>query len=228
MYKNAHIEISKKEYTYTITVKDYHKHKDFVSTIIQTFIDTNGQEKKPHLEKDYSLRSQIAVDKIVSLETLITNDDMTDEYFKILFKSLAFQLENLNKKNLTILHYKPKHTYLFVFDFVGVFIYLNPEDVYSLKKERIMIDCPYEKTFFTAPELKKITEIPDYTMKKQASFWSFAALLIHYLSQYLKIKEPKNEKDMITVLNKIKHKKMYWALQRCLEADPDRRYLKYI
>ena len=28
MYKNAHIEISKNEYTYKITVKDYHKHKD--------------------------------------------------------------------------------------------------------------------------------------------------------------------------------------------------------
>ena len=44
----------------------------------------------------------------------------------------------------------------------------------------------------------------------------------------LKIKEPKNIKDMTTVLNKIKHKKMYWALQRCLEAVPERRYLIYI
>ena len=228
MYKNAHIEISKNEYTYTITVKDYHKHKDFVSTIIQTFVDTKGQEKKPHLEQDFTLRSQIAVDKIVSLETLLKNGDMTDEYFKILFKSLAFQLENLHKKNLTILHYKPKHTYLFVFDFVGVFIYLNPEDVYSLEMERIMIDCPFEKTLFTAPEIKQITAIPDYTVLKQASYWSFAALLIHYLSQYLKIKEPKNIKDMTTVLNKIKHKKMYWALQRCLEAEPERRYLIFI
>jgi len=41
-------------------------------------------------------------------------------------------------------------------------------------------------------------------------------------------KEPKNIKDMTTVLNKIKHKKMYWALQRCLEAVPERRYLIYI
>ena len=228
MYKNAYIEISKNEYTYKITVKDYHKHKHFVSTIIQTFVDTKGQEKKPHLEQDFTLRTQIAVDKIVSLETLLKNGDMTDEYFKILFKSLAFQLENLHKKNLTILHYKPKHIYLFVSNFVGVFIYLNPEDVYSLEKERIMIDCPFEKKLFTAPELKEITEIPDYTIKKQASYWSFGAMLTYYLAKFLKLKEPKNEKEMVTVLNKIKHKKMYWALQRCLEAVPERRYLIYI
>ena len=48
------------------------------------------------------------------------------------------------------------------------------------------------------------------------------------LSKYLKIKEPKNIKDMETVLNKIKHKKLYWALQRCLEAVPKRRYLIFI
>jgi len=114
MYKNAHIEINKNDYTYTITVKDYHKHKDFVSTIIQTFVDTNGEEKNPDLEQDFTLTTQIAADKIVSLETLLKNGDMTDEYFKILFKSLAFQLENLHKKNLTILHYKPKHIYLYL------------------------------------------------------------------------------------------------------------------
>ena len=228
MYKNAHIEINKNDYTYTITVKDYHKHKDFVSTIIQTFVDTTGEEKNPDLEQDFTLTTQIAADKIVSLETLLKNGDMTDEYFKILFKSLAFQLENLHKKNLTILHYKPKHIYLFVFNFVGVFIYLNPEDVYSMEMERIMIDSPFEKTLFTAPELKEITAIPDYTVVKQASYWSFGAILTYYLAKYLKLKEPKNEKDMITILNKIKHKKMYWALQRCLEAAPERRYLIYI
>lgn len=228
MYKNAHIEINKSDYKYTITVKDYHKHKDFVSTIIQTFIDTEGNEKKPELEEKFTLKSELAVDKIISLESLIKNGDMTDEYFKILFKSLAFQLENLNKKNLTILHYKPEHTYLFIFNFVGVFIYLNPEDVYPIESERIMIDCPFEKTFFTAPELKKITQIPNYTIIKQASYWSFGALITYYLAKYFNLNKPKNEKNIKTVLSKIKHRKMYWALQRCLELQPERRYLIYI
>jgi len=97
-----------------------------------------------------------------------------------------------------------------------------------MEMERIMIDSPFEKTLFTAPELKEITAIPDYTVVKQASYWSFGAILTYYLAKYLKLKEPKNEKDMITILNKIKHKKMYWALQRCLEAAPERRYLIYI
>ena len=156
------------------------------------------------------------------------------------FSSVANQLRNLEKYNLTIPFFE-------ITDFVVInsstIIYINNEKVLPIKDEQLIIDIPYKKSQFFSPELNNCSSLPCKISSKSAMF-SLAALIAFLLTNekvskeiiengfFWRIPTPPNEKMDIgkpaLLLDIIYNTKLYWALERCLMVQPDQRYCLFI
>lgn len=123
-----------------------------------------------------------------------------------IFLCLMKQLKQLEEHNLTIPIYNLKdikkngEEYCFVDD----------SKTFSLEKDMIVFNKLFIKNDFTANEILSIRELPTLIFKT-ASYWSLGKIIEHCVGD-------KN----------IEHSKLYWALKRCLENNPRKRYLVYI
>ena len=106
------------------------------------------------------------------------------------------------------------------------FIYLNTTKFLPLDHDKIKINLPFKKNnLYISPELKKIKKFPT-TIYKQSTYYSLGLLVSNCLTP---IKESKrNMEEFKKHLESILNTKIYWALLRCLEYEPEDRYYLYI
>lgn len=119
------------------------------------------------------------------------------------------------------------------------FIYLSCEYLEKIDKNNgtIMVCFPVEPfTFYVAPELLNVTELPSYVNYK-TSYFSFGCLLLYALlennefyNEYIKENDTLRHKKIIEYLNRlsIRGTKLYWFIERCLVIEPENRSILFI
>lgn len=126
---------------------------------------------------------------------------------------IEFQ-DNKNKRQSS---YDTKH--------VTYFFYLNLEHFVELKDLDLSINSPINKSnLFISPEMKQIKHFPT-TVKKQSTYYCLALLLCNCFS---KISKNMDYDNLVKHLEMIKETKLYWSILRCLEQNPEDRFLLYI
>lgn len=119
------------------------------------------------------------------------------------------------------------------------FIYLSGEYLEEIDQnnETFMLCFPVEPlSFYVAPELLNVTELPSYVNYK-TSYFSFGCLLLYALlennefyNEYIKETDTLRHKKIIEYLNRlsIRGTKLYWFIERCLVIEPENRTILFI
>lgn len=98
------------------------------------------------------------------------------------------------------------------------FLFLNDQKMGDIKLQKIQINNPPKKSLFFSPELKSIKKIPS-SISYKCSFYSLASLIV-----YCYLNTPLESENIENQLKPIYTTKLYWALLRMLEINPEKRY----
>tara|TARA_Y100001970_G_scaffold219969_1_gene270056 strand:- start:131 stop:790 length:660 start_codon:yes stop_codon:yes gene_type:complete len=99
------------------------------------------------------------------------------------------------------------------------FFYMDAEKALPIESGQITIASPYKQSPFFSPEFKNISGIPTY-ISAMSGFYSLGALVCYCMTNTY------DSENYQTLLQTIYATKLYWALERLLQIDPnDRCYL---
>ena len=119
------------------------------------------------------------------------------------------------------------------------FIYLSGEYLAEIdpNNDTVMVSFPIDPlTFYSAPELLRVIELPSYVNYK-TSYFSFGCLLLYALlennefyNEYTKESDTLRHKVIMEYLNRlsIRGTKLYWFIERCLVVEPENRSILFI
>ena len=220
IYKNESCKVEKiKNQKYKITIFTEKKYPIFWKNV------------KTNLEKDRNKKDFLFdAQEVLPLNTFLKQSDRTLSYLfcKLIFLNIGKQFEYLEKDGYA-------SVFLDINDILVIvskdekdtrFIYLNTTKFLPLEHDKVKINLPFKKNnLYISPELKKIKKFPT-TISKQSTYYSLGLLVSDCLTPIKKLKRNMDEfkKHLESILNT----KIYWALLRCLEYEPEDRYYLYI
>ena len=97
------------------------------------------------------------------------------------------------------------------------FFYMDAEKVLRIESGQIAITMPYKESPFFSPEFKEISSIPTH-ISSMSGFYSLGALVCYCITKKYVGDEYKS------LLQSIYSTKLYWALERLLQIDPNDRF----
>ena len=170
--------------------------------------------------------------KVETLTDLLkrNNKMLSYHHLNFLFLDLGKQLDHLekdgygimsiSKKDIVVIHLDDKENNI-------VILFLNIDDCEPIINNNYQINMPYDtKYIYNSPELSVVNALPFKFNYRKSIIYSIALLVIDCL---------KTIKDMEYSLEYYsKHiecilgTKLYWALLRCLENEPEERFFLYI
>ena len=100
------------------------------------------------------------------------------------------------------------------------FFFMNAEKVLSIERDQIAITVPHKQSHFFSPEFKSIAGIPA-NISAKSGYYSLGAMIAYCLTKQFIGDEPEHYK---TVLESIYTTKLFWALERLLEVNPENRF----
>jgi len=100
------------------------------------------------------------------------------------------------------------------------FFIINTSRVLPVTNSNIVINTPYKRTPFFSPELQNLTGIPANVNWKSA-YYSLASMIVYCLTGEHILG---NESSPGEILDALAETKLFWALMRCLEPEPQERY----
>ena len=168
---------------------------------------------------------------------------MSYYHLKLLLLHGKKLLKSLTKDNIGVTHFN-------IDDFIIVntektrkdskFMFLNQDKFIELVNGNLEIDTVFnKKSMFLAPELLEIKSLPT-TIPNKTSMFSLGLMLCHCLDSFDKkefntndLKRLDNKEGKFSLMIKkhlesIVNSKLYWAMLRILEINPDERYLLWI
>lgn len=180
--------------------------------------------------------------KVESLKDILKRKDtLSYRHLKELFNNIAKQFESLEKDNFC-------HLFININDIIRVeldsqtqiggtgndviFLYLNTQDFLSIEDKKTKILKPFDKKhIFISPELKNINSFP-IQIHINSQLYSLAILTCYCGEWNKNQKKYENIEQNIDFfkeyLSNISNTKLYWALLRCLEPNPQQRIYLYI
>jgi hypothetical protein len=146
------------------------------------------------------------------------------DFSLIIFYFISKQLEYLIKKEKKCFYaFKPEN--ILIIDENKV-IYVS-EDLFEIEDNYLTIWKPFlQKKYYISPELSRILSIPSKIHYKTI-YYSLALLIINYIFQDTS-RSINTRISSFFFINKIKGTKLYYALNRCLEEEPEKRALLFI
>lgn len=223
IFKNKTCKIDKlSQQKYKLTILDGEKFKNFWINI----------KKKLKIIDDNKNNFTFEADNIITLQKLAKKKEKKLSYHhcELLFLDIGKQFEGLEKDGLCHLFLDDDDIILVDNDKsennISSFLYLNATKVLPFTKDKVKINMPFKKDhLYLSPELSNIKSFP-IEVSKKSTYYSLAMLVSNHLIPY------KNKKKSMEIFKKhmesILESKLYWALLRCLEEDPDDRYYLYI
>ena len=213
-----------KEKKYKLIIEDYNSHKTFWKHNIKK-IDII--EKKEETNK---LVIVFTAEEIITLKMLLKNKKnklgyKQSESLFIFFQNLIKNLEKDDFSNLLInlndiMVINPRMA-------IPDFFYMNTKYLLPVKQNKIEITSPFLKNnHFLSPEMLNLKEIPSYINKK--SIYYSIGVLISYVINNTIFKGKYTEEDIIDNLDTIYQTKLYYAVTRCFNENPEDRFLLYI
>ena len=140
---------------------------------------------------------------------------------------LSKQLSYLiNYENKCFYTYDPKN--VIIID-NKIFAYLSQDHLVDFKNNNLYIYSPISKdNYYLSPELSKCTKLP-VIINYKTIFYSLGLLLLESLLDK-KVEETREEtlEEKMSKIESLKETKIYYFLERALNAIPDERFLLYI
>ena len=166
-------------------------------------------------------------DKLISLPNLLkeNNNELDYELSKILFFSLSQQIEIILNKEISPLSLKPEDIYFIESGEKKVFLFLNLDNVFEINEGKIEIRTPFRQHKFFSPELRIVKSFP-VTITKKSIYFSLGLCVANCLNKFSE--RITIDFDFKNHIEMIKETKLYWALLRCLEKDPQNRFCLFI
>jgi len=166
---------------------------------------------------------------VCSLNVLLKKQKykLTEKQVLCLIQSLSYQIKWFEEKNLTFLGWNVED--IIVIDdfyfFIGTNKFLQP---FHADMGVIQLFVPYEKPYFSSPEIININKLPS-SIHYKSCYYSVGLLIVFcLLGEYLlKGNDIPSKEHIELVLKPIHLSKLYWFLLRCLHAEPDKRILLY-
>ena len=160
---------------------------------------------------------------IIGFNDFIKTESFIYKHAERFFLNIKKKIKNLEESNKTLSEIKLENIYyLELSNDNFMFLILNSESLIDINDEKIEITQPLEKSSkYFSPEMKKLTKIPSEISYKSC-YYFIGMIIVDSLK--------KIEKDFVleTHLPSLCETKLYYALERCLEENPENRYLLYI
>lgn len=205
IYDTKNISIISQKDKYIFEISEYIENKIFFDTFINNI----------NINKN-NFKITIYADEINTLEYMLSTRKLKEIDCENIFLFLMKQLKSLEANQLTIPVYNLKDIIYFKIGEKYSYYFLNCLYIFKVDASKIMINKLFIKNEFTTNELKNLNEIPNFDILATASYWSLAKVIEYCL------------KIMDKTLVDIKYSKLYWSLKKCLEKDPEHRYLIFI
>ena len=151
---------------------------------------------------------------------------LTERQVLCLIQSLSFQIKWFESNNLTFLGWNLED--IIVIDNFYFFIATNKFLQPFLGIDAIELFVPYEKPYFSSPEIININKLPA-SIHCKSCYYSLGLLIVFcFFGEYLlKGNDIPSKESIELVLKPIYLSKLYWFLQRCLQYEPEKRILLY-
>ena len=217
IYENKYILIKKKnqkEYSFFFKKWDSDARKFWVNfpfSLMKIISENNNVEKNT---KEYILRA----DKMMMFPAYLKkNKKMSYNSAMALLYDVGNQLQSLEMFNMGL-------PFLNLEDILVVddkhFFIINTTRILTIKNKNIKIETPYKKSFFYSPEIQNNKSIPA-KINWKSSYYSLASIVVYCLTGEYVLG---NKKSSGEILNVLYQTKLFWALERCLEEDVNKRY----
>ena len=201
-------------HSFILNDEEYKKYFDLIKEFV-----------KVDVERKVAFR--IKTLKILSLKDYLKqNQTLTYNEALSLFLDIGEQLKFLQHMGKGYVNLNLKDIFLIQTDNDNVsFLFLNVSSFFSVKNDVLEIDKTFQKNGFISPQIKNINQIPTNISYSQTIFYELSAIVCNCfgsISSGSTFMEYKNHLDCIL------ETKLYWALLRCLEDNPEDRYYLYI
>jgi len=207
IYDTKNLSITSLKDKYIFEISEYIENKIFFDTFINNI----------KIDNTNNFKITIYADEINTLKYLLSNDKIEEYEYENIFLFLMKQLKSLEANQLTIPIYNLNDIIYFKIGEKYSYYFLNRSYIFDVRmSNKIIIDKLFIKNEFTSNELKKINELPNFDILATASYWSLAKIIEYCLK--------KIDKTLVD----IKYSKLYWALKKCLDRNPNHRYLIFI
>ena len=210
-----------------ITIINFNKYKNFWKTTIKN-IKNVEQKKNANMDTVLSFKAG----KCHTLKELlkIKSNNLSYRHAEYLFTIIGEQLKNLEKDNYSLFELDLDDIIIVVYGdgWANVsLLYLNTDKFKKIdEKGNIVINKPFKKTNnFLSPEVKSISEIPA-VFNKNCWIYSVGYMISYCLNNDVLKKNSKD--DIGELLKELDTTKLYYAVMRCLEFEPNKRYYLYI
>jgi len=157
------------------------------------------------------------------------NNETFLKYDEILFVlySISSQIYNLEQMGFTFFGFDIKD--ILVINKKYFFI-INPSKLVSINNKNLITFLkPFQKPYFSSPEMLNLNELP-MSLNFKSIYYSLGSLLVYCMFQeyILKGNDFKNMDEIEKILVPIYKTKLYWCLKRCLEIKIENRFLLFI
>ena len=195
-------------------------------------VNWEGETKKFWLNFAFQLLKIIEKKKIgdnyhrftIKANSVMTLKDLLKKYKnKLPYEMCMELLYNIGNQIQTLERFHLGIPFVDLEDIVVVdekkFLFLDDEKLLDIKKGQLEIVEPLKKSSYFSPELLKISKLPS-TVSYKSAFYSVASLT----GFCFKGKQITIEDDHKEVFKNIYTTKLYWALLRMLESNPNNRF----
>jgi hypothetical protein len=231
IYSSENISIVKKNKSFILEVKNTQE------TTNKLLFDSLQVDKlhslisKTECTKDKKCSIEFKAKNILMLKKLVNSLDYK-ELVK-LFLCLKKQISYLHEKNYGILFFNINDIVAIENNDSYYFMYLNSSNLYTIEDNILNVTQSFNKrenSCFIPPELFSFNAIP-FQIHYKVSFFSLS-MVIAYLLEGKKVDYTNptswNIDDFVKICEPIDNTKLFWALMRCQNNDPNKRFLLWI
>lgn len=223
MYKTTSLKLEKKQNNYFLHIKN----NELMNKFMNSFLLSTKQVIEEYNNKKL-IDNQLVRLKLFANEIIPLNDYLKEKInymtLETLYNNINIQLENLKKSEVGVVKISPKDIFVFKNTDDIQFIFLNSDNIVDMNfKNKIMLIKPFKKDDYLAPEIMNIKKIPT-TVSNKCSYWSLGKIILYCLKNYKDNDKINVNYDRENILNKIMNTRLYWAVQRNIEKNPNNRY----
>ena len=164
---------------------------------------------------------------VCSLDVFFKNQHfkLTEKQALCIIQSISYQIEWFEKKNLTFLGWN-MHDIIVINNFY--FFIATNSFIQPIRFDKIELFVPYEKPYFSSPEIVNVNKLPSYIHFKSCYYSLGLFIVFGLLNQFLlKGNDIPSQEHIKDVLKPFRFTKIYWFLLRCLQDEPEQRILLY-
>ena len=229
IFKTKTCTLKKNSNKFTLNYENVDKFQNFFETLKKKLKIT--KEKKG---KSFTFEG-ISVESLPDL--LSRKGTLSYRHLKHLFLDIGKQLEGLEKDNFGHLFFRLEDIVRVELDETTQeggtgkdisFLYLNTDKFLPLNNKFLTISRPFDKSkLFFSPEMKNINHFP-VNIPISSQFYGLSLLVSFCLRKDDTKIKVLNLDNFRQYLSSIENTKLYWALLRCLQLDPDDRVYLFI